>query len=76
MYEKPEKSIEDIFKIDGRYPLEAVKLVREGLSYTVSQMSLEGESGGKSTREWSTTVSDEALRSEILAAGYWSAIQK
>ena len=37
MSEKPIKSIESIIKKDGRYPLEAVEFIREGLSYTVEK---------------------------------------
>jgi len=44
MPDKPIKSIENIFKEDGRYPLEAVEFIREGLSYTVDKyLSGEGQ---------------------------------
>jgi uncharacterized repeat protein (TIGR04138 family) len=33
---KPKKSIEHIIEQDGRYPLEAVQFIREGLNYTVT----------------------------------------
>jgi len=48
--EKPLKSIEQIFKQDGRYPLEAVEFVREGLSFTVDRYNSSTGSSG-----WSTT---------------------
>jgi len=35
MKQEPEKSIEEIFAEDGRYPLEAVRFVREGLNHTL-----------------------------------------
>ncbi len=35
--DKPVKSIEQIFSDDGRYPIEAVEFVREGLSYTADK---------------------------------------
>ncbi len=35
MSEKPLKSIEQIIKDDGRYPMSAVDFVREGLGFTV-----------------------------------------
>jgi uncharacterized repeat protein (TIGR04138 family) len=38
MSDKPLKSIEQIFKEDGRYPLEAVEFVREGLGYTIENI--------------------------------------
>ena len=37
MADKPIKSIENIFKEDGRYPLEAVEFIREGLGFTVDR---------------------------------------
>jgi len=35
MLKKPTKSMEEIFAEDGRYPLEAVQFVREGLNHSV-----------------------------------------
>jgi uncharacterized repeat protein (TIGR04138 family) len=33
---KPKKTIEQIIEQDGRYPLEAVQFIREGLNFTVT----------------------------------------
>jgi len=37
MSNKPEKTIEEIIAADGRYCLEGVRFVREGLSYTMDK---------------------------------------
>jgi len=36
-FKKPQKSIETIVDEDGRYPLEAVQFIREGLNHTVEK---------------------------------------
>lgn len=35
MQNQPEKSIEQIIREDGRYPIKAVQFVREGLNHTI-----------------------------------------
>ena len=43
---KPERSIEDIFSEDKRYPLEAVQFVREGLNHSVAKFHRDGGESG------------------------------
>jgi len=44
MLKKPTKSMEEIFAEDGRYPLDAVQFVREGLNHSVQKYHPEEES--------------------------------
>ena len=46
MVKKPEISIEEIFRQDERYPLEAVQFVREGLNHAVAKYHPEGAQAG------------------------------
>ena len=46
MAHEPKKSIQQIIKENGRYPLPAVQFVREGLSRTVEQEHPEGATPG------------------------------
>ncbi len=46
MVKKPERSIEDIFSEDNRYPLEAVQFVREGLNHSVAKYHRDGGQSG------------------------------
>jgi uncharacterized repeat protein (TIGR04138 family) len=43
MENKPTKSIEEIFAENGRYPLDAVQFVREGLNHSVKKFHPEEE---------------------------------
>ena len=45
MQNQPEKSIEQIIREDGRYPLEAVQFVREGLNHTIQMFFPDKEPG-------------------------------
>ncbi len=45
MHHQPDKSIEEIILEDGRYPLEAVQFVREGLNHTIQMFHPEKEPG-------------------------------
>lgn len=47
MQERPEKSIEQIIEEDGRYPIDAVQFVREGLNHTLSLFHPDKEPGQK-----------------------------
>ena len=47
MLKKPERDIEEIFGEDGRYPLDAVRFVREGLNFTVNKINPDGGEGGR-----------------------------
>ncbi len=42
----PDKSIEEIIREDGRYPLKAVQFVRRGLNYTVDKYKSVAEDMG------------------------------
>ena len=46
MVKKPERSIEDIFSEDNRYPFEAVQFVREGLNHSVAKFHADGGESG------------------------------
>ena len=46
MVKKPERSIEEIFSEDKRYPLEAVQFVREGLNHAVAKFHRDGAKAG------------------------------
>ncbi|MCP4713003.1 MAG: hypothetical protein GY869_30615 [Planctomycetes bacterium] len=46
MIKKPERSIEEIFSEDKRYPLEAVQFVREGLNHSVAKFHADGGESG------------------------------
>ncbi|MBN1846174.1 MAG: hypothetical protein JW810_10860 [Sedimentisphaerales bacterium] len=61
MLKKPTKSIEEIFGRDGRYPLEAVQFVREGLNFAVERFY-----PGRSTSEGPRHVSGRQLCEALL----------
>lgn len=45
---KPQKSVEEIVRADGRYPFDAVQFVREGLNHSMQKYhSHAGEGGGR-----------------------------
>ncbi|KPK77635.1 MAG: hypothetical protein AMJ79_02520 [Phycisphaerae bacterium SM23_30] len=46
MVKKPQRSIEEIFREDNRYPLEAVQFVREGLNHAVAKFHRQGAQTG------------------------------
>ena len=73
MIQKPEKSVEDIFQEDGRYPLGAVQFVREGLNHAITKFHPEcGE--GERPRHVSGPQLCEGLRE--LAQRRWGMLAR
>ena len=69
MPDRPVKTIEQIIHEDGRYSLQAVQLVREGLNLTVEKLRPETESGPPQRRHVSGTELCMGLRA--LARDRW-----
>lgn len=74
MAEAPKKRIEDVIDEDGRYPLEAVQFVREGLNYTVGKVYGSGDVGLGGRRHVSGTQLCQGLRD--LARQRWGLLAR
>ena len=74
MPERPKKTIEEVVAQDGRYPLDAVQFVREGLNYAVSQVYGNNESQLGGRRHISGSQLCEGLRE--LALKRWGMLSR
>ena len=73
MAKRPQKSIEDIISEDGRYPLDAVQFVRDGLNFTVGQVYGKATSSGQ-RRHVSGAQLCQGLRA--LALNRWGLLSR
>lgn len=66
MHKKPEKTVEQIIREDGRYRIDAIRFVRDGLTYAISKFHPEAARDPEARRHVSGAQLCESLRELAL----------